>query len=354
MRAFVLAAGLGVRMGSLGESVPKLLLPLGGVPVIRFALDRLRRAGVKEAVVNLHHRAEAIRAELGESACGVEIRYSFEPEILGTAGGIKQAEAFLRETGGPFFVLNADIISNADLEVALARHQAGGFLATLVLRTSPEAEKFGLLAVDKAGRLRRFLRAEAPGQPAGALTEGMFTGQSVLSPEFLDHIPPGRPCGISEEVYPPLIEGGALIGALVTNSYWADVGTPARYLDAADDLLAGRFVPGMDWPAGGDVLVEGPSMDWGGGVVHPPVLIGKGVRLGRGASAGPFAVLGGGATLGEGASVAHSVLFPGAEVGEKVSLERCIVGPDALAVSPDGERCIESVFLKGQPPPDSF
>ena len=63
MRAFVLAAGLGVRMGALGEAHPKALLPLGGVPVVRFALERLRRAGVGEATVNLHHRAEALRAE---------------------------------------------------------------------------------------------------------------------------------------------------------------------------------------------------------------------------------------------------------------------------------------------------
>jgi len=354
MRAFVLAAGLGVRMGPLGELLHKALLPLCGVPVIRFALDRLRQAGVKEAVVNLHHRAEEIQSELGKSACSIKVRYSFEPKILGTAGGIKQEEAFLRETGEPFFVLNADIVSNASLKMALERHQAGGFLATLVLRASPNAKKFGLLAVDEMGRLRKFLCSEAPGQPAGSLTEAMFTGQSVLSPDFLDYIPPARPCGISEEVYPSLIKGGAPIGALLTDAYWADVGTPAQYLCATDDLLSGRFVPAMDWPGGGDVLVEGPTMEWGEGVVHPPIVIGKGVSLSRGASAGPFAVLSDGATLGEGASASRSVLFSKAVVGEKVSLEKCIVGPNASASSRNGKRYFKSVFLRGQDKFDYF
>ncbi|MBT3820900.1 MAG: NDP-sugar synthase, partial [Nitrospinaceae bacterium] len=303
MRAFVLAAGLGIRMGPLGEEIPKALLPLGGVSMVKFALSRLAGVGVSEAVVNIHHRADAIREHLGDSFQGIALHYSHEVEILGTAGGLKKAEEFLREGGGPFFVLNADIVSNADLEAAMRHHQSGRFLATLILRETKEVEKFGALAVDAAGRLRKFLGASAPGEAAGNLTEAMFTGQSVLSPEFLDNIPAGRSCGISEEVYPPLMESGALIGGCLTTAYWADVGTPARYLEAVFDLLAGRFMPALEWPEGDNTLIEGAPLEWGGGMIHPPVLIGKGVRLERGATAGPFAVLGSGATLEEDATV---------------------------------------------------
>ena len=354
MRAFVLAAGLGIRLGPLGEIVPKALLPLGGVPMVRFALDRLGRAGVSEAVVNLHHRADMVRAALGESVCGVKILYSHEPEILGTAGGLKNAEDFLREGGGSFFVLNADILSGADLGAALARHEEGGFLATLILRASADAEKYGLLTVDEAGRLRRFLRASAPGEGGGATREAMFTGQSVMSPALLDHIPAGRPCGISEEVYPPLIESGAPVGGFLTEAYWADVGAPAMYLDATEDLIAGRHVPAIDWPAGEDMLVEGPPLPWGEGLLRPPVLIGEGVSLKSGATAGPFAVLGSGATLGEGVSAENSVIFPGGRVSDAVSLERCIVGPAAFAAPEGGKRFFESVFAGESSEPISF
>ncbi|MBT3432394.1 MAG: NTP transferase domain-containing protein, partial [Nitrospinaceae bacterium] len=94
MRAFVLAAGLGIRMGPLGEEIPKALLPLGGVSMVKFALSRLAGVGVSEAVVNIHHRADAIREHLGDSFQGIALHYSHEVEILGTAGGLKKAEEF--------------------------------------------------------------------------------------------------------------------------------------------------------------------------------------------------------------------------------------------------------------------
>jgi mannose-1-phosphate guanylyltransferase len=250
--------------------------------------------------------------------------------------------------------LNADIVSDADLGAAMTHHRSGGYLATLILRQTPEVEKFGALAVDPAGRLRKFLGAGAPGEAAGGLTEAMFTGQSVLSPEFLDNIPAGRSCGISEEVYPPLMESGALIGGCLTEAYWADVGTPARYLEAVFDLLAGRFTPALEWPQSDDAFIDGEPLEWGGGMIHPPVLLGKGSRLGRGAAAGPFAVLGSGATLEEGAAVSHTVVFPGGKIGEKVSLERCIVGTDAPVSLSGGGKCLESVFINGRSGPVLF
>lgn len=350
VRGFILAAGRGVRLGPLGKLVPKPLWPLGGTPLIRFALHKLKRAGVREVGINLHHGAEAIRAAVGERPLGLEARYFFEPEILGTAGGLKNAEGFLWETGAPFFVLNADAPCGADLEEALARHERGGFLATLILRPSPDAARYGLLAADGAGRLRRFLRAEAPGAPDGRVTEGMFTGLSVLSPALLDHIPAGRPCGISEEIYPPLLESGAPLGAVLSSAYWADLGTPARYLEAQGDLLSGRFVPEFPWPEEDHVLAAGPGGGWDGGRVEPPALISAGARLERGSAAGPFSVLMRDATLQAEARASGSVLFPGARVAPGARLDACIVGPGAVA-DPPGGRARRSVFLAGAAEP---
>lgn len=354
MRAFILAAGFGARMGLLGKVVPKPLVPLGGMPVVGFALEKLRRVGVKETVLNLHHGAEAIRREIGDRFSEIKIHYSYEEEILGTAGGLKKAEEFLRETGEPFFVLNADAVSNADLGAALAHHKEGRFLATLILRRSSETKKFGALSVDESGGLCRFLESKAPGEPVGAVTEAMFTGQSVLAPEFLDHIPAGRACGISEEVYPPLIESGARIGGILTEAYWADIGTPSRYLEAAADLLGGKFVPEFDWPPEGYVLVQGKPIAWGEGTVKPPVLVGEDVDLRKGAVAGPFTVLGSGAMLEDNASAVRTVIFSGGHVGENSRLERCIVGPDAVAVPSDATHWLEVFFFAGQMPPVPF
>lgn len=353
MRAFVMAAGYGRRLGGLGEDVPKPLLPLGGAPLIEFALAKLAAAGVREAAVNLHHGAERIRSALGDRARGVDVRYFHEPEILGTAGGLKNAESFLRGGDGPFFVLNADAPCGADLEAALAHHREGGFLSTLILRESPEAREYGELAFDEGGRLRRFLRARAPGAPQGESRPAMFTGLSVMSPAMLDHIPAGAASDISGEIYPRLLESGARVGAVSSGAYWMDAGAPSRYLRANADVLSGAFTPEFLWPPEGFALIEGPPVEWGEGRIDPPVLTVPDASIGRGARAGPFTVLMEGATLGGGAAARECVIFPGGVVGADSILERCIVGPGARAPA-RGAAIRRTVFLRGGRRPESF
>lgn len=353
MRAFVMAAGYGRRLGGLGEEVPKPLLPLGGAPLIDFALAKLAAVGAREAAVNLHHGAERIRSAVGDRARGVDVRYFHEPEILGTAGGLKNAESFLRGVDEPFFVLNADAPCGADLEAALEHHREGGFLATLILRESPEAREYGELAFDEAGRLRRFLGARAPGAPRGESRAAMFTGLSVMSPEMLDHIPAGAASDISKEIYPRLLESGARLGAVSTRAYWIDAGAPSRYLRANADVLSGAFTPDFVWPPEGFVLIEGPPVEWGEGWIDPPALTAPDASLGRGARAGPFTVLMEGATLEGGAAVRETVVFPGGAVGAGSTLERCVVGPGARAPA-GGAAVRRTVFLSGGRGPESF
>lgn len=339
MRAFVLAAGYGKRLGALGEEIPKPLLPLGGVPLIGFALEKLAAVGVSEVAVNLHHGAEKIRSALGDYAHGVHIHYFHEPEILGTAGGLKNAAAFLCEKNEPFFVINADAPCGADLKTALDHHQEGAFLATLILRRSPEAPRYGVLEFDEAGRLRKFLDTSAPGIPQGELSQAMFTGLSIMSPEMLGHIPGGVASDISTQIYPRLVKQGARIGSIVSDSYWMDVGTPARYLLANMNVMSGEYVPDFSWPTKEFLLIEGPTMKWGEGRIEPPVLIGPDVVIKKNALAGPFTVIMPGATLGNNAVARESILFPGGVIDEDSVLKRCIVGPDAMASSGNGEVC---------------
>ncbi len=345
MRAFVMAAGYGKRLGALGEEIPKPLLPLGGVPLIGFALEKLAAVGVSEVAVNLHHGAEKIRAALGDYVHDVHIHYFYEPEIMGTAGGIKNAEAFLCEKNEPFFVINADAPCGANLKTALDHHQKGSFLATLILRRSPEAQKYGVLEFDEEGRLRKFLGASAPGSPRGESNQAMFTGLSVMSPEMLSHIPAGVESDISTQVYPRLMESDARIGAVLSDSYWMDAGTPTRYLQANMDVMSGEFAPDFSWPPSGFLLIEGPAMKWGEGSIEPPVLMGPDVVIRKNAKAGPFTAIMAGATLGNNAVARESIVFPGGKIDEDSNLKRCIVGPDAVA-SFSGTEVREIVILR--------
>src|SRR5215471_16482814 len=109
MNAMLLAAGRSTRLGALGATLPKPLLPICGHPAITFGLHACTRAGLGRVVVNLHHHGDLIRRTLGRgAAAGVSIAYSDEPELLGTAGGIAQARGLFAP--GPVLVMNAKVV----------------------------------------------------------------------------------------------------------------------------------------------------------------------------------------------------------------------------------------------------
>src|SRR6266850_892541 len=133
MRAMILSAGYGTRLWPLTEDRTKPAIPILGKPLVGYVAEYLARYGCKEIVVNLHHRPESVRRALGDgSRFGVKLDYVEEPEILGTSGALDNARALL--DGETFAVVNGKIITDIDLNAALAHHRAQNALATLVLK----------------------------------------------------------------------------------------------------------------------------------------------------------------------------------------------------------------------------
>lgn len=131
MKALVFAAGLGTRLRPLTDTLPKALVPVGGIPLVDHVLRKLADGGVTEAVVNVHHFPDRIIGHLAAHDYGIPVRVSDERDLLrDTGGGIRHARPLL--TGGPFLVHNVDILSNLDIPafVAAARPDA---LATLLV-----------------------------------------------------------------------------------------------------------------------------------------------------------------------------------------------------------------------------
>lgn len=144
MRAMILAAGRGERMGALTDALPKPLLKVGDHYLIEHAIFQCQRAGITELVMNLSYHGELIKAALGNgSRYGVRITYSHEPERLETGGGIVNALPLLGDE--PFVVLSADVISDYNLnQLPALSHQ----WAHLVLVPNPDfhnAGDFGLI-----------------------------------------------------------------------------------------------------------------------------------------------------------------------------------------------------------------
>jgi len=152
MKAMVLAAGLGLRMRPLTLLRAKPVLPVLDRPLIAFTLERLARAGVREAVVNLHHLPETVRAALGSGRrFGLRILYVHEPEILGTGGGPRAVRECLGR--GEVLLVNGDMYFDFDLRELVARHRRSGAAATLALRRHPEPGAYSTVVTDRRGRI---------------------------------------------------------------------------------------------------------------------------------------------------------------------------------------------------------
>jgi mannose-1-phosphate guanylyltransferase len=235
----VLCAGLGTRLRPLTNRVPKTAIPLCGVPLVTFSLALLAGAGVRRAVVNVSHLPDAMAAAAREAAraLGLSLAVSHEPVIAGTGGALREARAHLAGADA-ICLVNGDVLFDVDLPAALAAHRASGALATMVLLPMPAGARYASVETDKEGAVRRIAGAFGPG--GEGLSPWHFSGVHVLSPAILGRVP-AEPfeCDVNRHVYPPLMASGAVRG-LVVSGYWNDLGTPARYLEASADVLAGR------------------------------------------------------------------------------------------------------------------
>jgi len=301
----LLAAGRGTRLGPLGLSLPKPLVPICGYPAIRFSLAACARAGLDHAVVNVHHLGDRLRAALGDGvATGVAIRYSVESQLLGTGGGLAHARALWG--GGRVLVINAKVVADVDLAAVERGHVAAGAQATLLLRDDPHPRRWGAIQVDATGRVVGILDARSPHPPQGPVVERMFTGIHVMEPALLDRLR-AVPCDVIRDAYIPALEAGAHIAAQRLDGYFAEHSTPARYLAGNLDLLrAPSLVPHAPGPLTG----IDPTVEAAGARLVAPYRIDAGAILEPGSEIGPDVVVGAGARVRAGVHVRRSVLWP--------------------------------------------
>ncbi len=233
----ILAAGLGTRLRPLTNTIPKPLLPVAGTPLIVWNLLLLKRHGIHDVIINLHHLGPMIEQALGNgSKYGMRIHYSPEPVILGTGGGIKQAEPNF--SGQPVLILNGDTLVEIDLDSLWSFHRSRNAAATLVLRADPDAAKWGVVEVGEEDRIVRItgrgLSDQAPTHPR------MFAGIHILHPRLLREVPRGKESSIIDAYVAAIQRGDAVLG-FDHDGYWSDVGTAERYAQAEHDATNGRI-----------------------------------------------------------------------------------------------------------------
>ena len=314
LKALVLAGGFGTRLRPLSCTRPKMLFPVANQPLLDWTLKNLSEGGVDTVILAVNYMAEALVRYLGPTKFDLGIIYSREERPLGTGGPIKKA-ADLLQNGGPFLVLNGDVISDIDYRRLVEFHRRKGGLATIALFQVPDPSRYGAVELDGEGRILRFVEKPEPGRaPSNLVNAGIY----VLDPKVIDYIPEGRSVSTENEVFPVLAKEGALYG-YEARGLWVDIGVPEDYL-RANGLLLSKL--------DGVQVGEGSNVD-GSAEVLPPSSIGSNVEVGADSVIGPSTSVSDHVHIGRGCRIENSIIFPGATIGDYTSVRNAVIGENA-------------------------
>jgi NDP-sugar pyrophosphorylase family protein len=316
----ILAGGYATRLRPLSYALPKLLFPVGGVPVLEQTIDHLSSFGVDEVILAVKYLADELKQHFGEEYHGVKVQYSLEPKPLGTGGPI----AFARKYYGneTLLAMNGDIFAEINIDAMKKVHESNDALATIALHEVDDPTRFGVARLDEQSRIRQFVEkpklADAPSRLINA-------GTYLLEPGAVDRIPQGRKVIIEREVFPALANEGTLFG-YVHSGTWFDIGNIEDFRNANFALLEnkthGKVIVGKDARVSKSVKLTGP------------VLVGDHTIVEDGANLGPRTIVGRRVRIGGNASIVDSIVFDGTEIGSNSSIKGAVIG-DSVTIGKD-------------------
>ena len=236
LTAVILAGGFGTRLRAVVSDRPKVLAEVNGRPFLAYLLDQLADAGVQSVVLCTGYKAEMIEAEFGDTYRGMSLRYSPEPEPLGTAGAIRLALPLIDTE--QVLILNGDSYCDADVRSYYEEHLQRGTVGSLLLTHVEDASRFGKVLADAAGCVTDF-QEKQPNSGDGWINAGLY----LLSRELIAEIPPEGAVSLEREMLPGWIPRG--LGTTCSKARFLDIGTPESYDEAAEFFAVDRSVAGF-------------------------------------------------------------------------------------------------------------
>ncbi len=331
MRAMVLAAGLGTRLRPLTYAMPKPMVPVANRPVMEHILRLLARHGFSQTIANLHWFPELIKERFGDgSSCGVELSYSYEEQLLGTSGGVRNAAGFL---GDSFLVISGDALTDIDLTAMRRFHESHAGIATLATKRVVDTTQFGVAITGADGRIQGF--QEKP-DPSEALSDLANCGIYMFRKEIFDFFPdpgtskaagPGDPDGFADwamDVFPGLLEGDVPFYSHEIAAYWNDIGNLEELRESTGDALSGA----VEVELAGEVHdgYRSGSAAADEGALAGPVLLGPGCEIGDDVRIDGPSVIGNCVRVGAGSRLREVIALPGAVIAPGSVLVGAIVG----------------------------
>ncbi len=318
MKAVVLVGGEGTRLRPLTYHTVKAMVPVLDRPFLEYLLRHLAGHNIDEVILAMGYKPDSIKSYFAHTrSLRTKLVYSVEPEPLGTAGAVKQAEQYLDDT---FFALNGDIFTTVDLTSMLHFHKKNGAKITIAVTPVDDPTRFGVIETDNQLRIKRFTEKPKRDQ---ITTNNINAGIYILEKSVLGHIPSGKRAMFEHDVFPTLLSAGEPLYAYPIDAYWIDIGTLENYRQLNCDLLTGKC-PHPDseiaTPRASDSCLIHPQARFQG-----PVLVGEKCKIGCGVQIIGPTVVGTGCQIEDCAIIDKSILWQHVTVGKNAVLKDCIV-----------------------------
>lgn len=324
MKAIILAAGEGTRLGPMTANRPKVILPIFNKPLLQYNIELLKRNGIDEVVINLHHHPSAIRDYLGDGrAFNMKITYSYEKRLLGTAGAIKKVADSIK---GTTLLLYGDNFINASLKKIVKYHTRQKGMMTIALMRGLDPTKCGIAALNENGRVIRF--KEKP-RKEEVFSDLINAGIYVFEPEVLEFIPEGAEFDFGKDLIPHLIKNGEGVFGQMIEGYLFDIGIPSQYLRVHRDIFDGKT--GIEVPGN---KMDGNVWLGEGVVIHSkvkfskPVFAGDSCIFGRNVQVKGCSVFGSDCFFDRGSSISGCMFGKRTRVGKYAIVAGSIIGND--------------------------
>jgi len=317
----ILAGGMSTRLYPLTKEVPKPLVPIAGEPNSGHLMRYLKSYGIDEVAINVHYLADKIVDTFGDGAAyGVKLTYLHEKKLMGSAGGVKQMESFLR--GETFVVIGCDAITDMRLDDLLAFHKDRKAVASIGLAREEDVSQYGVVITDPDGRIVDFQEKPPKGTERSNLVN---TGLYVFEPEIFDRIPAGEFWDFGNNVFPELQkEKAPFYGREMTGAYWRDIGTINEYRTATREVLAGHVK--LVGKTGHFTGYPADAIIGDGVTIEGDVLIGSRANIGDESRIIGPCVIGDRVRIGNGTVIENSIVWEDTTIGSHARIIDSIVG----------------------------
>jgi mannose-1-phosphate guanylyltransferase len=313
----ILSAGFGTRLQPLTNHRPKPVMELFGQPIIYWLIKMLEKASIKDIFLNLHYQPERVVRALDGLDIKARIHFSYEKELLGTAGGLRRVLNRFDIKDRKMLLLHGDILCDVDLNPLLQNHD----FCTLLCAKDRQIKGYsGGVGIDKSGsilELGRFYKTDKVSKE-----RGFFTGIHALSPQALNLIKNDEHNDLVGQIYPTWLREGRKLKALMKEIDYEDLGSKERLFAANMKFASSPFYRNSSIHP--ESLVSTKK-------IFLPVMIGKNSFISKNAEIGPNVIIGKNCVVKDGATLKNCVVISDTVIEKDERLD-CMIGVNGVRV----------------------